>query len=82
MADKKKDIIEPIDAAFEDVVGAVTPRLMASQGPEIVPPSERDALADNEATHRGKLRIGPVEIPCAVLKDGRRVLSGHGIASV
>ncbi|EAQ13427.1 P63C domain-containing protein [Maritimibacter alkaliphilus HTCC2654] len=82
MPDEKKDIIEPIDANFEEVVSKVAPRLKASSGPEIIPASERDALADNEATHRGKLRIGPVEIPCAVLKDGRRVLSGHGIASV
>jgi hypothetical protein len=33
------------------------------------------------ATHRGTLRIGPTEIPCAVLKDGRRVLSENGIAN-
>lgn len=38
-------------------------------------------MQGNEATHRGTLRIGAVEIPCAVLKDGRRVLSGTGIAN-
>jgi len=34
------------------------------------------------ATHRGVLRIGTLEIPCAVLEDGRRVLSENGIANV
>lgn len=38
-------------------------------------------MQGNEATHRGTLRIGAIEIPCAVLKDGRRVLSGTGIAN-
>lgn len=33
------------------------------------------------AGYQHKLRIGPVEIPCAVLKDGRRVLSATGIAN-
>lgn len=40
--------------------------------------------ADDEtpvATHRGPLVIGEVEIPCAVLEDGRRVLSENGIAN-
>lgn len=35
----------------------------------------------NEATHRGTLRIGDVSIPCAVLRDGTRVLSENGIAN-
>jgi hypothetical protein len=30
------------------------------------------------ATHEGDLRIGDVSIPCAVLEDGRRVLSQRG----
>lgn len=34
-----------------------------------------------DATHKGVLRIGTVEIPCAVLKDGQRVLSENGIAT-
>jgi hypothetical protein len=80
MADKK-DPIEPIDGTFEDVVNAVAPRARPSRAPEITPAKEREVLADNDATHRGKLRIGAVEIPCAVLKDGRRVLSGTGIAN-
>ena len=78
---KKADMIEPIEATFEDVVGAVAPPATKNARPDIVPIGERNDLRDNDATHRGKLRIGPVEIPCAVLKDGRRVLSGTGIAN-
>ena len=33
------------------------------------------------ATHRGDLHIGSLVIPCAVLEDGRRVLSENGIAN-
>lgn len=40
-----------------------------------------DSLKPPVATHRGSLRIGNLEIPCAVLDDGRRVLSEHGIAN-
>jgi len=49
--------------------------------PIIVPDDVRENLDDNAATHRGVLRIGQVEMPCAVLKDGRRVLSETGIAN-
>jgi hypothetical protein len=31
------------------------------------------------ATHEGVLRIGDVDIPCAVLEDGRRVLTQSGV---
>lgn len=34
------------------------------------------------ATHRGELHIGDISIPCAVLEDGRRVISEHGISSI
>ncbi|MAY86257.1 MAG: hypothetical protein CML02_05990 [Pseudooceanicola sp.] len=81
MADDKKDLIEPIDATFEDVVRAVSPKAGTHGSPEIIPKNKRDDLSDHDATHRGRLRIGSVEIPCAVLKDGRRVLSGTGIAN-
>lgn len=77
----KKDLIEPIEGSFENVVEAIAPRVSDNQ-PVVTPVDERGHMADNEATHRGKLRIGPIEIPCAVLKDGRRVLSGVGIANV
>jgi hypothetical protein len=33
-----------------------------------------------KATHRGELIIGEIHIPCAVLEDGRRVLTEHGIS--
>ena len=32
-----------------------------------------------QATHEGILTIGDVEIPCAVLEDGRRVLTQSGV---
>jgi P63C domain len=34
-----------------------------------------------EATHRGVLKIADLEIPCFVLDDGRRVISGRGMTS-
>lgn len=33
------------------------------------------------ATHKGVLRIGDLEIPCFVLDDGRRVISGRGMTT-
>ena len=35
--------------------------------------------APRKATHKGVLRIGEVEIPCFVLEDGTRVISGRGL---
>lgn len=32
-----------------------------------------------QATHEGNLEIGDIEIPCAVLEDGRRVLTQSGV---
>jgi hypothetical protein len=34
-----------------------------------------------KATHKGILKIGDAEIPCFVLNDGRRVISGRGLTS-
>jgi hypothetical protein len=34
-----------------------------------------------EATHTGKVKIGAAEIPCAVLDNGLRVLTEHGITT-
>ena len=31
------------------------------------------------ATHQGVLRIADIEIPCFVLEDGTRVISGRGV---
>jgi len=33
------------------------------------------------ATHRGVLKVADLEIPCFVLDDGRRVISGRGMTS-
>lgn len=33
------------------------------------------------ATHKGVLKIGEIEIPCFVLNDGRRVISGRGMTA-
>ncbi len=34
-----------------------------------------------KATHTGKLKIGDIVIPCAVLDNGVRILSEHGITT-
>lgn len=34
-----------------------------------------------KATHKGKLTIGTLEIPCFVLEDGTRVISGRGMTT-
>ena len=78
---KKDNIIEPIDATFDDVVGTIAPKHSEEKVSTVLPSPEHGVLNDNDATHRGTLRIGPIEIPCAVLKDGRRVLSENGIAN-
>lgn len=79
MADDKKDIIEPINAAFDEVVEAVAPKSKRRKATDAVAPEVSGP--SNEATHRGTLRIGTVTIPCAVLRDGTRVLSENGIAT-
>jgi hypothetical protein len=87
---KNPEIIEPLDALFEDVVDAViapptTKRRKRSQSADAEQDTDSLSVTAPDgipiATHRGTLRIGPTEIPCAVLKDGRRVLSENGIAN-
>ena len=34
-----------------------------------------------KATHNGMLKIGDIELPCFVLDDGRRVISGRGLTN-
>ena len=68
MADKK-DPIEPIDATFDEVVAAITPR----RGGEVV----ANLIC---ATHRGILPIGGLQLDCYVLEDGRRVFHKRGMA--
>lgn len=62
---KKDEIIEPIDANFEDVANS----LMAVD-------DDKKYLT---AIYSGELPIGNIELPCYVLEDGRRVLSQRGI---
>ena len=76
---EKKDEIEPIDGTFEEVVHAVAPTI--KQRVSNQPKEEQEAKRLDEATHRGTLRIGTVSIPCAVLRDGTRVLSENGISN-
>ncbi len=59
--------IEPIDAAFDDVAKA----MLRSDGPKQKPP---------EATHRGILPIGGLQLEVYVLDDGRRVFAKRGMA--
>lgn len=60
-------------------------RLTSEERAEIARTAARARWADMsnlpKATHRGTLKIGDATIPCAVLYDGRRVISEHGITS-
>ncbi len=70
---KKTDIIEPINATFDEVVGAIIP-------------DEHGAIAATEdssmmeATHKGILPIGGLQLDCYVLSDGKRVFHKRGMA--
>ena len=66
MPDDKKTI-EPIQAAFDDVARAMI---------------RADDLPSKplEATHRGILPIGGLQLECYVLEDGRRVFAKRGMA--
>lgn len=76
----KDKTIEPINAPFDEVVDSMFPKKKSFAIPPVIE-ENTESLSDNSATHRGVLRIGSVEIPCAVLKDGTRVLSETGIAN-
>lgn len=65
---KNEQIIEPINADFDAVAGAMTPKAAS----ESMLPSAR---------YGGILAIGEVEIPCYVLEDGRRVIHQRGMVS-
>lgn len=79
---KDKNIVEPIDATFDAVASAIVPKLSSQRRAPTIPAVTDvvDMGPPNEATHRGNLNIGTVSIPCAVLRDGTRVLSENGIA--
>lgn len=42
---------------------------------------ETDEGSLPKATHRGELKIGDLRVPCAVLEDGQRIISEHGITT-
>lgn len=52
---------------------------IASAGAKIRWEKEQVSAPLPKATHKGTLRIGDAEIPCAVLEDGRRILSETGV---
>lgn len=66
MPDDKKDRIEPIDATFEGVVGAVVGSHYGDQ--KVL-----------DAVYSGQLPIGDIELDCAVLDGGVRVLSERAV---
>ncbi|MGY6771076.1 P63C domain-containing protein [Komagataeibacter sp. NFXK3] len=64
-----KKTIEPIDAAFDDVAKAMVASTKAGGAEAQVP----------VALYTGALPIGDVELDCAVLEDGTRVLSERAV---
>lgn len=68
MADKK-DIIEPINASFDDVAAAMVGGAKEG-GADVKLPL---------ALYSGTLPIGGIELDCAVLEDGTRVLSERAV---
>jgi len=72
MADKK-DTIEPIEASFEDLSGAMVK-------PEADPLANPDEIQIPKATHQGQMTVGDLILDCYVLEDGRRVFHKRGMA--
>jgi len=81
MADDKKGIIKPINASFDEVVGAVapTPKPAKIKAPEPLPAFD---LPDEVpvAIVKGKMNIADVEIDCVVLGDETRLISDRGVS--
>lgn len=61
---KNEQTIEPIDASFDDVARALTPRLNPAATAKLP-----------VARYAGVLSLGDAEIGCAVLEDGTRLLT-------
>ena len=59
---------------FEEIVERMA---MTKKKAGLLPPHKQLP----HATHKGILRIGDLEIPCFVLDDGRRVISGRGMTA-
>jgi hypothetical protein len=80
MSPKKEEIIEPIDAPFDAVVNSIikkdteAPRLKSTALPALI---ELDEIPI--AIAKGVMRIGSVEIDCAVLADETRLISDRGV---
>lgn len=62
---KKEEIIEPIDDSFENVVLST----LANDTPMLI-----------NATHKGFMHVGGIDLECYVLEDGRRVFNKKGMA--
>lgn len=67
---KEPDNIPPIDGTFDEVAGAMIGRKKAPTASSKKLPS---------AVYSGLLPIGDIEIDCAVLEDGTRVLSERAV---
>jgi hypothetical protein len=65
MSPKDDDTIEPIDGAFDDVASAI----VVTNKPMVY-----------NATHKGFMHIGGIDLECYVLEDGRRVFNKKGMA--
>ena len=71
-------------AALAEVVDGLDARAQALTEEERKEIAAKGAAARwgiPKATHRGELVIGATSIPCAVLEDGRRVLTENGITN-
>lgn len=69
----EKNIIEPIDASFDDVANA----LLRSDGD---PAMDGIEISIPKATHQGQMAVGELVLDCYVLEDGRRVFHKRGMA--
>ena len=80
MADDKKDLIEPIDASFDDVVGKI---VAFDDNPVQGPGKGNKEVADPDlpqAQWKGQIDLGGAKIDCYVLDDGTRLLASSSAA--
>ena len=68
---KQAELIDPIDASFDDVVDAIAGTKGSTGGPDGELPN---------ATHKGILPLGGLQLECYVLEDERRVFHKRGMA--
>lgn len=62
---KKDNIIEPIDDSFDAVISTT----LSNDTPALI-----------NATHKGFMHVGGIDLECYVLEDGRRVFNKKGMA--